>query len=105
MQPGEERSKHEGLQAAQQPSEGFFATVTGEPAKASTALTEHCQVVQRTDNLAIRPFLSIWSRAPEDSPPISSARPGHQVSAINWRPLLSSGRASPIYLATSALLI
>src|SRR5215471_10654330 len=46
MQPVEERSKHEGLQTAQQPSAGLFATVTGEAAKASIALTEPCRVAE-----------------------------------------------------------
>ena len=105
VQPGEERITNERLQTAQQPLAGLFATVTGEAAKASTASTENCQVVQRTGNLAIRPFLSIRSLVPEDPAPTSPARPCHQVSAIKWRPLLLPGRSSPIYLATSALLI
>src|SRR5215831_17673978 len=45
-QPGEERTKDEKIQTAQQPSAGLFATVTWEvaAAKASIALTQHCQV-------------------------------------------------------------
>jgi hypothetical protein len=68
-------------------------------------LTEHCQLAQPAGNLATWSLLSIWSSVPGDSRPVSSARPGHQVSAIKWQPLLLPGRASPIYLTTSALLI
>jgi hypothetical protein len=105
MQPGEDHSKEPILQPALDSSAGLFTAVIGPAGEAPTALTERCQFGQRTDNPAITSSLSFWSPVPEDSPPSSLARPGRRVSAIKCELLLFSGRSSPIYLATSALLI
>jgi hypothetical protein len=106
MHPGEEQTRHASLQTAQKPSGALLTTVAGETGKGSVALTDQCQFVQGTENAAIKSSLSFSPPATENSPPISSARVGRAaLSAIKCDPLLSSGRSSPIYLATSALLI
>jgi hypothetical protein len=105
MQPGEEQGKDESLQAALQPSGGLFTAFIGEAGEASAALTERCQVGQRTENPAIKSPPSFSPSVSEDSSPISLARPGRPVSTIKREAIVLSGRSSPIYLATSTLLI